>query len=120
MREIKNAKIKRVRLGYDRGVFLCAWLHLDYGGAGQGFGGFVLNQYDKDSEKRIGTAWGTQYIQEILRVVGVDSWEDLPGKHIRVDSEHSKVHGIGNILKDEWFYPAKDLDWLKDEEGLIR
>lgn len=40
--EIKNAIIESVVLEKgDRGVLQC-WFHLNYGGAGQGFGGYSL------------------------------------------------------------------------------
>lgn len=38
--ETKNAIIESVSIGTER--CLSAWLHLDYGGRAQGFGGFVL------------------------------------------------------------------------------
>ena len=104
-REIKNAIIKSTSLGFDR-VFSC-WLHLDYGGSGQSFGGYCLWNFNNSEESR----WGAEYIERILKTVGVQTWEELSGKYIRVDSEHSKVYGIGNILKDKWFYPDK----LKEE-----
>ena len=55
--------------------------------------------------------WGAEYIERILKTVGVQTWEELSGKYIRVDSKYNKVYGIGNLLKDEWFYPDK----LKEE-----
>lgn len=99
-REIKNAQIESTQLGFERGVMSC-WLILDYGGSGQGFGGYCLWNLNKDSH----ATWGAEFIEAVLNVVGVQKWEDLKGKHIRVDAEHGKVHGIGNLLKDNWFYP---------------
>ena len=38
--EIRNAVIQSTMLGYeDHGILTC-FLHLDYSGAGQGFGGY--------------------------------------------------------------------------------
>ena len=44
-------------------------------------------------------------ISKILDVVGVDKWEDLPGKHIRFEDAGwgSTVTKIGNIITDKWF-----------------
>lgn len=111
-REIKNAKIDGVRLGYeDHGIFTCS-LTMNYGGAGQGFGGYSLDtpngKRGKDS-RRIGTAYGMEFLIHVLKTVGVDTWEELKGKHIRVDCEWGKVHGIGHIIEDKWFYPENDL-----------
>lgn len=46
-------------------------------------------------------------IAEILETVGVESWEELPGKFIRCENEGSggKITRIGNIIKDKWFSP---------------
>lgn len=77
--KIRNAKIESTKLGFDRGAIMSCWLHLDYGGGGQGFGGYVLwNSYHDDYE----TKWGAEYIESVLKTVGVESWEELPGKHI--------------------------------------
>jgi len=103
--EIKNAIITSTMLGIeDHGVFSFS-LGLDYGGGGQGAGGYCLDEPIKHKgkfQKRQGTAIGTELIAEILRVVGVMKWEDLKGKHIRVKASHFKVYAIGHILKDDW------------------
>ena len=72
---IKNAKIDKTKLGLEEGWFTC-WLYLNYGSSCQGFGGYGL-----------GDKWGISFIEEVLKVVGVDSWEELPGKYIRVETE---------------------------------
>ena len=48
MSEERNAVIESARLEIERGL-LTAWLMLDYGGAGQGFGGWC--------ERLAKTAW---------------------------------------------------------------
>lgn len=93
--EIKNAKITGTMLGYeDHGILTCM-IDLDYGGSGQGFGGYQLS--DGHDLHR--------HITQILKTVGVEKWEDLKGKYVRVVAEHSKVHRIGNLLEEKWFDP---------------
>jgi hypothetical protein len=45
-----------------------------------------------------------------MKVVGVDKWENLKGKAVRVKSDHSKVYAIGHYLKDKWFEPWTDVE----------
>lgn len=108
--EIINAKITGTMLGLeDHGIFT-SYLYLDYEkGMSQGFGGYVL-----------GDKYGSYYIKEILRVVGVEKWEDLKGKHIRVKRDLAQPSGwgysikaIGNILEDIWFDPKQLAEDLK-------
>lgn len=106
-------------LGYeDHGIMTCM-IDLDYGDSGhQGFGGYGLDEPKKDEKGkhigRFGSAYGMQFIKEILEVVGVEKWEDLVGKYIRVRFNDesadwgNKIEAIGNITKDKWFSP-KDL-----------
>jgi len=102
-RTIANATISSTKLGFDRGVFLCAWLHLNYGGSGQGFGGFVLD----NSSKPIGENYAGRYLTQLLETVGVEKWEDLEGKHVRAEFDNSRVYRIGHIIKDKWFDPEE-------------
>ncbi len=93
--KITNDTIKSTTLAITRGV-LTAWINLDYGGGGQGFGGIMLYS---PSQKYDATGW---FIHSVLSVIGVENWEDLEGKNIRVKAEPTKVHAIGNIIKDKW------------------
>ena len=116
---IKNAKIKSTKLGLDRGVFLSFWLMLDYGGSGQGFGGYTLDAVPKDGRERVPHKIAGHTVKRILEVVGVDSWEELPGKHIRVKKSGewgSQIEAIGNILDDNWFCPEKEYAELAEAE----
>lgn len=112
-REIKNATVKSTRLGFDRGVFLCGWLTLDYGGAGQGFGGYMLGSKSSDEGPK---GYAETWLVRILDVLDVEKWEDLPGTPCRVDAEHGRVHGIGHYLKEEWFYPEKEFDAIRQND----
>ena len=100
--ETRNAKIQSTMLGYeDHGIFTFM-LYLDYGGVSQGAGGYSLDGYNKKEETRKGWKYGIDLLTRIMKVVGVDSWEKLKGKNIRVKSDHCKVYAIGNLLNDEW------------------
>jgi hypothetical protein len=98
------AKIRNTTLGYeDHGIFTL-WLHVDYGGAGQGIGGYALDEYIKREGEgplrgdRFGTSYGMQFIIEVMKAVGVEKWEDVPGKTIFVLTDDSqKVIGIQNL-----------------------
>lgn len=102
MIETKNALINDTLLGYeDHGIFTFI-LHLDYGGSGQGAGMYTLDSYDKVLKRRVGKGYSLDLIMQILNIVGVRSWEELKGKHIRVRADFGKVYAIGNLLKEEW------------------
>lgn len=106
--EIKNAIIESVTISKADRNFLDAWLFLDYGGSGQGFGGWVLylpKDFKHFSEKG---DFAGHFLFRCMEIAGVDRWEDIKGKTIRVKAEHSKVHEIGHIVKDDWFNPSKD------------
>lgn len=44
-------------------------------------------------------------MMKIMDTVGVEKWEDLEGKYVRVKSEGwgGTMHGIGNLIEDKWF-----------------
>lgn len=104
MIEEKNAKINHTFLGFEDHGFFTLYLHLDYGGSGQGAGGFILN-VSSDSKNQPTDARLVRLfkiIEKILKIVGVEEWEKLPGKHIKVKADYSKVYAIQNILGGEW------------------
>lgn len=111
--EIKNAIIESVVLDDgDRG-FLTAWLTLDYGGVGQGFGGHVLYLPKEYMHHTVSINYAGHFIFRCMQIAGVTSWDNIKGKSVRVKCEHSTVHAIGHIVKDDWFDPAKDFELMR-------
>lgn len=101
---ILNAIIKSTTLGFDKPIFtfnLVLDIQDGYGGC---LGGYALDEYDKGKHKRVIQPKGAELIQRILEVVGVDYWEQLKGKYIRVEFNGlgSTISKIRNIMKDEW------------------
>jgi hypothetical protein len=93
---------------------LSAWLDLDYGGSGQAFGGYALylpKDFVNNADQR---NYAGHFIWRVMEVAGVSEWGKLPGKTIRVKAEHSKVHAIGHIVKDDWFNPAEDFALMRE------
>jgi len=95
--KIRNAKITSTFLGFeDHGIFTYI-LYLDYGGSGQGAGLIAL-----------GGEFTDNHIRGILKTLEVESWEDLPGRHIRAEASSGCVRRIGHVLKDKWFTIVSD------------
>lgn len=99
---MQNAIIESTMLGFeDRGIFTyMIYVNLSDGGT-QGFGGYVL-----------GGDYTNKVIKGILNAAGVDSWEKLKGRHVRVKKEgyHGRLEAIGHIMEDKWFDPAKAVE----------
>jgi hypothetical protein len=105
--ETRNAIIADVTLNIDDGP-LTAWLTLDYGGSGQGFGGYALYLPESYDHHRKSSPAG-HFICRVLQIAGVTRWDQLKGKAIRVRADCSHVHSIGHIIKEDWFCPSVDL-----------
>ncbi len=105
--EVKNAVITSAELTIEDHGLLSGWLRLDYGGAGQGFGGIALYLPKSFDHHEINSCAG-HWIFRVMEIAGVESWSKLPGKTIRTRATWTSVEGIGHIVKDDWFYPAQD------------
>lgn len=112
--EIKNAVIESATISYgDRGILEC-WIHLDYGGAGQGFGGYALYLPKSYTHHKLESLAG-HFIYRTMEIAGVTDWDSLKGKTIRVKGDHGGITAIGHIIKDDWFCPSEDFKALKEE-----
>jgi hypothetical protein len=80
------AKIERTHLGFEDHGVMTGFLHVNYGGAGQGVGGYSIS-----------TAAGP-YIERTLKACGVNTWEELCGRTIYVlTNSDRRVMGIENL-----------------------
>ena len=114
--EIKNAVIESVSIDTgDRGL-LTAWLYLSYGAGGQGFGGYAL-YLPKDYAHHTNKGdFAGHFIFRCMQIAGVERWEDVKGKTIRVKSTNSRVESIGHIVKDDWFNPSADFEKMSSND----
>lgn len=105
--EIRNAKITGTKLGREDHGIMTFMIYVEFGGCGCGIGGYALDQPDGNriSNKRIFSAKGLEAVSEILDVVGVDNWEQLKGKYIRIKDNGwgSTIDEIGNLMEEKWF-----------------
>jgi hypothetical protein len=99
--EVCNAVIESTMLGEeDHGMPSC-FVHLDYGGIHQVFGGYDL-RYHK------------YFTFKIMRVVGIEKWETLKGTTVRVAKGkgfNGSVKGIGHIIEDKWYFPEDEKEY---------
>lgn len=103
---IKNAIIESTMLGREDYDILTFFINIRFDGRSHcsSVGGYCLDEYDPANETRVYSAKSMEIISKILEVVGVNTWEELPGKYIRFEDNgwgHSIVK-IGNIMEDKW------------------
>lgn len=79
----------------------------------QGLGGFGLGKLEEYCWK----PYTHCYTQRVTEVLGVERWEDLEGKPVRVELVKGYIVGIGHFLKDKWFYPREELEEIRLRMG---
>ena len=104
---IENALIEKVNLSMaDHGCFT---LEMTLQGEGWSvvYGAYCLGRgyLGADDDFFDGNAASMEYLMRIMDTVGVERFQDLKGKYIRVATKGwgDQVKIIGNILKDKWF-----------------
>lgn len=115
MSETKNAVISSAVISNDDHGLLTAWLHLDYGGSGQGFGGYALYLPKYFSHSTNQRNYAGHFIWRCMEVAEVSEWSKMKGRTIRVRAAHNQIHAIGHIVKDDWFDPKADFEAMKDQ-----
>ena len=102
---IENARITKTMLGVeDHGIFTWnIFVELENGRCM--YGGYTLDKFDKETGERTLTAKGAQSIAELMRTIGVESWEKVKGRFIRCENEGigGRITRIGHLMEDKWF-----------------
>lgn len=106
--EIMNAVITGVRFDMERG--LTAWVILDYGGAGQGFGGHMLYAPKGWAAHNCGADLTGHFVYRMLEVAGAEDWAKLVGQCVRVKKADAfgEILAVGHIIKNDWFSPKEE------------
>lgn len=103
------AKITGANLEIKERGILNFWIYVDYeDGCCQGIGGIALDEFCKEKNRRIGTAYGCEVIRRVLLALDVNDFSEMKGKHIWVYGE-----GVGLSFK------AKGIQRLKTDGGDI-
>ena len=116
----KIGKIKDTMLGIEDHGIMTFYLFFDFGGSCQGFGGYCLDtRVGKDS-----TASTGDLIQSVIKVCGVERWEDIKEKTMfalyEKDGYNQPIIGIKGLpfesnktfLIKEWqekWFPKEDI-----------
>lgn len=103
MNKIENAKITKTKLGQEHGC-LTADIIVEGDSWGCAFGGYCLDHWCAEVGKHSSTD-GYGAIIELMKTLEVESWEELKGQYIRVESEGwgGRILKIGHLIKDKWF-----------------
>lgn len=118
---IENVRIKNVSISMaDHGV-LTYGITLEGSGWGCVYGGYCIGHGYLGSESFDGSGKGLEAMMRIMDTVGVEKWEDLAGKYMRIATKGwgGTVEIIGNVLEDKWFnqkefFSCPDTDKKKD------
>lgn len=102
---IKNARITKTMLGKEDHGIMTFMIFVEFGACGCAIGGYALSGKDPKTGKPGFCAKGLEAIAEICKVVGVETWEDLPNKYIRIKDNGwgSTIDEIGNLMEEKWF-----------------
>lgn len=105
--KIENALIESVDLSMADYGSLTLAMTLKAGSWGVVYGGYCLGKgyLGADDDFFSGSAAGMEYLIRIMDTVGVESFQCLKGKYVRVATKGwgDTVKIIGNIIEDKWF-----------------
>lgn len=109
MDRIENARIKSVSISMADHDCLTFGIVLDGKAWGCVYGGYAIGDgylgADDDFFKARSNGAGLVAMMKIMDTVGVERWEDLVDKYVRVvvKGGSSPIKIIGNIVEDKWF-----------------
>ena len=114
--EIKNAKITSTMFGREDHGILTFVIYVDIcDGTSCGIGGYALDQRVHGS--RIYSAAGLEAMALLMETVGVNCWEELPGKYVRVRTNGwgKPIDAIGNLMDENWLDLRKWFEQFADK-----
>lgn len=124
---VTNATISSASIVIERGFALSGWVHVEFEGGGQGFGGYVLGGI---GDEKVPSAQhhkqpnlAAEWLVGVMRAAGVDNLKDCAGKVIRIakDDEWATIRAIGHAVKnDRWFEPAKAFAAITERSNASR
>ena len=103
--KIENAQISSADLSMaDYGVLT---LEMPITGSGWGcvYGGRVIGKGYLGANEFKGSSMGIEYIMRIMDIVGVEKFNEMSGKYIRVARTGwgNPIRIIGNLIENRWF-----------------
>lgn len=105
MIKIENVQITDVSISMADHGCLTFWITVEGDGWGCNIGGYCIGKGYLGAKEFSEYAPGLEAMMRIMDTVGVERWEDLKGKYIRIKDEGwgSTINCIGNLIKDKWF-----------------
>ena len=102
---VVNMKITRTSITMEDHGCLTFYIYLEGASTGVCYGGYNIGRGYLGADKFEGFGQGLEAMMHIMDVVGVEKWEDLPGKYVRMVDPGlgGIVNTIGNIIQDKWF-----------------
>lgn len=114
-------RVDSTMLGVEDHGAMTAALTLKAKGTGVALSGWVLDTSPiHKGARREGSAYGLDYVMEVMRTVGVSSWEKVLGSHVIAlfsspSPWGSVIVGIANLDDpDLVFIPAEHSEWWKE------
>jgi hypothetical protein len=90
--EVINARVEGTRLGFEDHGIPTYYIQLHHERGHQSYGGYGL--FGNFTHRAI---------FDLLKVLKLRNWEDLPGTYVRIKFTKIKIQGIGHVIEDRWF-----------------
>ena len=103
--EIINAKITSTSITMADHGCLIFWVTVEGSGFAVSIGGYSIGHGYLGASEFDGNGHGLEAMMRIMDTVGIDTWEDLKGKYIRIESNGlgKPVKKIGHLIDNKWF-----------------
>lgn len=82
------------------------------------YGGYCIGHGYLGADEFKGNQYGIECLMRIMDTVGVERWEDMKDKYVRIvdNGWGSTITTIGHIIEDKWF-DIKDFFKNKEKEN---